>query len=75
MLATEKNRLFGMFEQLLQINKGFLQQQPVWDGNLISKDMTKNLADAGYVERFRGYSFPTRLGQTLIDVFMKGTEK
>lgn len=40
----------------------YIAAQPVWDGNLISKEARDELVKAGYVARMCGWNFLTHLG-------------
>lgn len=53
-------------EQLQQIISADAKQRPVWDGDLISKDATRYLADRKLVVRCQGYTMPTLDGKEVL---------
>jgi hypothetical protein len=53
-------------DQLSQIIRADAKQQPVWDGNLISKDSTRRLAEKKLVVRCQGYTMPTLDGKEVL---------
>lgn len=56
----DRSVITGEIDQLFQFSRG-----PIWDGNLIGKEIRDNFVKSGIVDRVEGWNFLTRAGVSL----------